>query len=84
MPKSSKEKQQVARELLEQGISYSQIQNRLKQEFGTGMSNSTLQRLAVENDRIRELEQQVSELNIELKMYKKLYYELLDVVKEKL
>lgn len=84
MPKSPKEKQEFARLLLQQGISYKQIQKDLKDRYGTGMSNSTLQRLIVESDRIRELEHKVKELNIEVKMYKKMYYELLDAVKEKI
>lgn len=84
MPKSSKEKQEFARNLLDQGISYSQIQEDLKMRYGTGMSNSTLQRLIGESGRIQELEDQVKELSMELKMYKKMYYELLDAVKEKI
>ncbi|UYP45481.1 hypothetical protein NEF87_001766 [Candidatus Lokiarchaeum ossiferum] len=84
MPKSSKEKQDHARALLDQGISYSQIQQDLKNRYGTGMSNSTLQRLIGESDRIHELEDHVKELSLELKMYKKMYYELLDAVKEKI
>ena len=84
MPKSPKEKQEFARSLLQQGISYAQIQEELKMRYGTGMSNSTLQRLIVESDRIRELENQVKEISLEAKMYKKMYYELLDAVKEKI
>ena len=84
MPKSSKEKHEFARLLLQEGISYAQIQEEMKIKYGTGMSNSTLQRLIVETSRIKELEDQVSEMAMELKMYKKMYYELLDAVKERI
>lgn len=84
MPKSIKVKQELARSMLEQGIPYSQIQEELRNQFGSGMSNSTLQKLALENNRIGELENQVQELTIELRMYKKLYYELLETLKEKI
>lgn len=84
MPKSSKEKQELARLLLNEGISYDQIQEELKNKYGTGMSNTTLKRLTVEPERIRELEDKVKELSLELKMYKKMYYEMLDVVKERI
>ena len=84
MPKSSKEKQELARLLLNEGISYDQIQEELKKKYGSGMSNTTLKRLTVEPERIKELEDKVKELALELKMYKKMYYELLDVVKERI
>ncbi len=84
MPKSSKEKHEFARLLLQEGISYAQIQEEMKIKYGTGMSNSTLQRIIVETSRIKELEDQVSEMAMELKMYKKMYYELLDAVKERI
>ena len=84
MPKSSKEKQELARLLLNEGISYDQIQEELKNKYGSGMSNTTLKHLTVEPERIKELEDKVKELALELKMYKKMYYELLDVVKERI
>ncbi len=84
MPKSSKEKQDYARDLLQKGISYGHIQEELKQRYGTGMSNSTLQRLILESNRIQELENKMREMAVELKMYKKMYYELLEAVKEKI
>ena len=84
MPKSSKEKHEFARLLLQEGIPYAQIQEEMKIKYGTGMSNSTLQRLIVETNRIKELEDQVSEMATELKMYKKMYYDLLDAVKERI
>ena len=56
MPKSSKEKQELARLLLNEGISYDQIQEELKNKYGSGMSNTTLKRLTVEPERIKELE----------------------------
>ena len=84
MPKSSKEKQELARLLLNEGISYDQIQEELKNKYGSGMSNTTLKRLTVEPERIKELEDKVKELALELKMYKKMYYELLEVVKERI
>jgi len=84
MPKSSKEKQEYASFLLHKGISYSQIQEELKIKYGTGMSNTTLQRIILETNRIKELEDNVKDLSLELKMYKKMYYELLEAVKEKI
>ncbi|MHA1522469.1 MAG: hypothetical protein ACTSRK_20060 [Promethearchaeota archaeon] len=84
MPKSSQEKLEFARLRLQEGISYSQIQEELKNKYGTGMSNTTLQRLIVETSRIKELELQVKEMVLELKMYKKMYYELLEAVREKI
>jgi hypothetical protein len=48
------------------------------------MSNTSFQRLLVETSRIRELESQLKEISLEAKMYKKMYYELLEAVKEKI
>jgi len=84
MPKSSKEKLDYANFLLQKGIPYAQIQEELKIRYGTGMSNTTLQRMILETDRIKELEDEVKDISLELKMYKKMYYELLEAVKEKI
>ncbi|QEE17542.1 hypothetical protein DSAG12_03379 [Promethearchaeum syntrophicum] len=84
MPKSSKEKQEYANFLLQKGISYAQIQEELKNRYGSGMSNTTLQRMILETDRIKELEDKMKDISLELKMYKKMYYELLEAVKEKI
>lgn len=84
MPKSSNAKKALAKELLQKAIPYVEIQSILKEHYGSGMSNSTLQSLTQDNHRIRELEHQNEQLTMELKMYKRMYYELLDVVKEKI
>ena len=84
MGKSSQKKIDYAKSLLKEGIPYLTIQERLKANFGNGMSNTTLNKLQkhifsskVKDDKIQELER-------ELTLFKKLYFELLDKVKEKL
>lgn len=84
MGKSSQKKIDYAKSLLKEGIPYLTIQERLKANFGNGMSNTTLNKIKnhifsskVKDDKIQELER-------ELALFKKLYFELLDKVKEKL
>jgi hypothetical protein len=76
--KSNKEKQDFAVNLLRKGISYNIVNDKLKSKYGTGMSNSTLKKLRnyaysepTNKDKIIELEQ-------ELKLFKRLYFELLE------
>ncbi len=91
MPKSPQEKINFARRLLEQGIPYTEIQSQLKTRYGSGMSNTSLRNLNEGVDTFQDLrkrleitEIELRETKIELTLYKKMYQELLEVVKEKI
>ncbi len=77
MKRSSQEKIEYATKLVSEGLPYQEIQRKLKERFGSGMSNSTLKllreaqsKLGGKSDRIRQLEQ-------ELALFKKGYFEVL-------
>jgi DNA-binding transcriptional MerR regulator len=90
MPKSSKAKVELAKKLLDAGVSYRKIQDILHETFGSGMSNTTLQKLSEEQDEIKDLKQKIERLEFELEkarhdaaLYKHLYNDLLQTLKEK-
>ena len=77
MKRSSQEKVEYATKLVGEGLPYQEIQMKLRERFGSGMSNSTLKllreaqsKLGGKSDRIRQLEQ-------ELALFKKGYFEVL-------
>jgi len=96
-PKSNVEKLEYARLLLKRGITYREIQKDLKDQYGSGMSNNTLQRLYTQEDEITDLENKITALannnmllskkldNVtdEMERYKRLYFELLDSLNKK-
>ncbi|WP_457559038.1 hypothetical protein [Candidatus Harpocratesius sp.] len=84
MGKSTIEKLDYAKSLLRAGIPYRDIQIQLRIKFGSGVSNTTLQNLYQEMIDEMDLRSQLSECKRELALYKKLYFELVDAMKEKL
>ena len=80
MGRSSQEKINTAIDLLKEGKTFREIQKQLKQKYKSTMSFSTLSKLkniqttnTKESDKIHILEQ-------ELKLFKRLYFELLEKV----
>ncbi|WP_457559607.1 hypothetical protein [Candidatus Harpocratesius sp.] len=65
-------------------LTYREVQEELKRKFGSGVSNTTLQKIQEEISEIVELRAENNQLKQELAMYKNLYFELLDVMKKKL
>ena len=64
------------------GISYRQIQFNLKIKYGTGMSNSTLQNLYDEAMLEMERDDRIKQLENELAMFKRMYFEVLNKLQE--
>ncbi|UYP45934.1 hypothetical protein NEF87_002219 [Candidatus Lokiarchaeum ossiferum] len=64
------------------GVSYRDIQVNLKIKYGSGMSNTTLQNLHVEVKQETEREDRIQQLENELRLYKQMYFELLESVKK--
>jgi len=84
MGKSSKEKIDYARQLLNAEIPYREIQEYLKLRFGSGMSNTTLRKLQDDHDEINQLREELKRVNNQLDLYKRLYNELLQKLQGKL
>ena len=71
-------------ELLELQIPYREIQEQLKREFGSGMSNTSLKNILIQQDKITKLEEENRRLKEDLAIFKKLYYELVEATKKML
>jgi len=84
MGKSSQEKFDLAEQLLQEGKPYKFIQEKLLEKFGSGMSNTTLKRLLREKNKIYQLEEKNTQLEHELALFKKMYFELLNATKKSL
>ena len=82
MGKSSKEKIDLAEDLLSKGIPYRAIQEELKKKFGSGMSNNTLKTLHSSQSRVIILEERIEFLEDELALFKKLYFQLRKATKK--
>ena len=78
------EKIQFVENLLSIGKTYRDIQELMKQKFGSGMSNTTLQKIHARMSKVRQLEEKVQYLEEELALFKRLYFELLTATKKKL
>lgn len=76
MGKSSLEKVYLAEDLLKQGKSYRFIQSQLVEKFGSGMSNTTLKNLQKRTTRMARLHTRIGELEHELALFKRLYFEI--------
>ena len=78
------EKKDYAEKLLKLNLPYREIQIILKQKFETGMSNSSLQKLRNNQQKKKDLEAENELLRHELTIFKKLYFELINSMKEKI
>ncbi|MHA1522190.1 MAG: hypothetical protein ACTSRK_18595 [Promethearchaeota archaeon] len=84
MGKSSEEKIVFAKSLLKIGVPYREVQTNLKIKFGSGMSNTTLQKMMEEEEETRHCEQKLQKCEENLQLYKQLYFDLLDAMKKKM
>ena len=84
MTHNNEEKISYAKKLLKIGMSYRDIQLNLKLTFGTGMSNTTLRNLVVEEKQIEDWKVKYEQCQEELAVYKNLYFNLLKTLKLKL
>ena len=84
MVKSSKEKLDLTRKLLKMGLSYRDIQEKLRLQFGSGVSNTTLIKLQKKNDEVSQLRKENDQIREELALFKKLYFELLALTKKRM
>ncbi len=84
MAQNNEEKLSYAKKLLKIGMSYRDIQLNLKLTFGTGMSNTTLKNLIVEEKQNEDWRVKYEQSQEELAVYKNLYFNLLKTLKSKL
>lgn len=78
------EKREFARKMLKADIPYKEIQDFLKQRFGSGMSNTTLKNLAKEDNKITRLQVELQKTKEQLALFKKLYFEIVEKMRDKL
>ncbi|UYP46834.1 hypothetical protein NEF87_003119 [Candidatus Lokiarchaeum ossiferum] len=81
---SKKEKITYAKSLLRVGMPYRDIQTQLKLKFGSGVSNNKLKDLQQDIEEDEDLRAELTRVKSELVLYKKLYFELLEAMKERL
>jgi len=84
MSQNNEEKLSYAKKLLKIGMSYRDIQLNLKLTFGTGISNTTLKNLVVEEKQNEDWREKYEQSQEELAVYKNLYFNLLKTLKLKL
>ena len=76
MGKSGRDKVEFAQALLKKGIPYREIQEKLKEKFGSGMSNTTLKSISRIQSQTKEQDEKIKRLEQELELFKRLYFEL--------
>jgi len=81
---SKNEKITFAKSLLHVGMPYREIQTQLKLKFGSGVSNNRLKELQQDIEEDEDLRTELARVKNELVLYKKLYFELLEAMKERL
>ena len=84
MVKSSYEKLEFTKKLLQMGLPYRDIQEKLRLQYGSGVSNTTLIKLQKKNDEISQFRKENEQLREELALFKKLYFELLALTKKRM
>ena len=81
MGRSSQEKIDAAIELLKKGKTFRDVQKKLKEQFHSTMSFSTLSKLKnIQTSSSKEYEK-IQRLELELDLFKNLYFDLLEKVK---
>ena len=78
MGRSSREKIEFAKLLIEKDLPYAEIQKKLIDKFGSGMSNSTIKNLAKKKEEVGDLKTKIKDLERELSLFKRLYFDLLE------
>ena len=73
-------KNEFAKILLRQGLSYREIQLKLRNLFGAGISNSTIKSLQDEIINIIDYKELYFDCKKELQLYKNLYNQLLEMI----
>ncbi len=97
MPRSLPNKLEYAKQLLQIDIPYRDIQSILKEKYGSGLSNKTLQNIKSELIDLDAIYEELKELRKliplidenrilkkDLEMYKTMYMEIFETVKERL
>jgi predicted RNA-binding Zn-ribbon protein involved in translation (DUF1610 family) len=80
MGKSSQEKIEFALNLLSKNVPYREIQDKLKERFGGGMSNTTLKNIQKYQKSPQQLEKKILQLEQELDIFKEMYFLLAEAV----
>jgi len=76
MGRSSHEKIEYAKKLVGDGLLYEEIQKKLKDRYGSGMSNTTLKRMRENKSKIEDHSKRIGQLESQLTVFKKFYFEL--------
>ena len=82
MARTDSKKIEIIYRLLDEGLTYREIQGQLQQKFGSGVSYTTLKKLNKETPKVVALEKENTHLKEEVKLFKRLYFELLDASKQ--
>ena len=78
------EKKDYVKKLLKADVPYKEIQELLKHRFGSGMSNTTLKKLAEEENVIERLRAELQKTKDQLVLFKQLYFDIVDKIQDKL
>jgi DNA-binding transcriptional MerR regulator len=78
------EKKEFAKKMLKADVPYKEIQELLKHRFGSGMSNTTLKKMAEEENVIEKLQAELQKTKEQLVLFKKLYFDIVDKIRDKL
>jgi DNA-binding transcriptional MerR regulator len=78
------EKKEFVKKMLKADVPYKEIQELLKHKFGSGMSNTTLKKLAEEENVIERLQAELQKTKDQLVLFKKLYFDIVDKIRDKL
>ncbi|MBD3351009.1 MAG: hypothetical protein GF364_05935 [Candidatus Lokiarchaeota archaeon] len=73
---------QYAMELIKKGLTYREIQDELHAKFNSSISNSTIKKLHRKIEEEYSKDAEIARLKKELKVFKDLYFELLEKVDE--
>ncbi len=69
-------------ELIRKDYTYREIQDKLKETFGSSISNSTIKKLHDKYKREVSKDAEIARLKKELALFKRLYFELLEKVEK--
>lgn len=80
--RTNKKKVERTINLVKKGCTYREIQDQLKEEFNSGLSNSTIRKIAYHIEEEESKDREIARLKKELNIFKNLYFELLEKVGE--
>ena len=83
MGRSSRDKIEYVKTLIEKDLQYDEIQKKLFEKFGSGMSNTTIKNLSRKKEDVGQLKTKIKDLERDLSLFKRLYFDLLEKTEKK-